>query len=46
MGFPEDRAKRALIASRNNLNHATEMILNDNDHVFIDDSNIYEGKIK
>ena len=43
MGFPEDRAKRALVASRNNLNHATEMILNDYDIDLPENSMIFEG---
>ena len=29
MGFPEDRCRRALIISRNNINRATDMLLND-----------------
>ena len=29
MGFPEDRCRRALIMSRNNINRATDMLLND-----------------
>jgi len=43
MGFPEDRAKRALVASRNNLNHATEMILNDYDIDLPENSMVFEG---
>ena len=43
MGFPEDRAKRALAASNNNLNHATEMILNGYDLELSENSNIYGG---
>ncbi len=42
MGFPEDRAKRALIISKNNLNHATEMILNGYD-MDMPDQNIIGG---
>jgi uncharacterized UBP type Zn finger protein len=42
MGFPEDRAKRALIISKNNLNHATEMILNGYD-LDMPDQNMYGG---
>lgn len=42
MGFPEDRAKRALIISKNNLNHATEMILNGYD-MDMPDQNLYGG---
>ena len=30
MGFPEDRAREALVNSRNNINRATEMLLGDN----------------
>lgn len=30
MGFPEDRARQALINSRNNINRATEMLLGEN----------------
>ena len=29
MGFPEDRARQALITSRNNMNRATEILLDD-----------------
>ena len=29
MGFPEDRARQALINSRNNINRATEILLGD-----------------
>ena len=43
MGFPEDRSKRALIASKNNLNHAMEMILNGYD-LDMPDSALYSGK--
>ena len=39
MGFAEDRAKKALIASKNNLNHATEMILNGYDLELNENSN-------
>jgi len=30
MGFPEDRARQALINSRNNINRATEILLGEN----------------
>jgi hypothetical protein len=43
MGFEEVRAKRALIASKNNLNHATEMILNGYD-MDLPDSGLFSGK--
>ena len=29
MGFPEDRARQALITSRNNMNRATEILLDE-----------------
>ena len=29
MGFPEDRARQALIRSRNNMNRATEILLDE-----------------
>lgn len=44
MGFEEARAKRALIASKNNLNHATEMILNGYD-LDLPESGLHSGKI-
>lgn len=46
MGFPEDRAKMALVASRNNLNNATEIILSGlgNDEDLMENNNYIGGK--
>ncbi len=33
MGFPEDRIRTALIRARNNINRATEILINEMDEV-------------
>lgn len=45
MGFPEDMCRRALIAARNNINRATDILLNDELDYMNDNNNQNEGDL-